>query len=74
MNKNFAFGRINWILTLASVLLIVFGYMFMGGDASSMTGGFEPDIFSVRRIAVAPMVVLSGFVLMIVAILYKGKE
>jgi hypothetical protein len=40
----------------------------------STTEAFEPDIFSVRRIKVAPVVTLLGFVSIIVAIVYKPKE
>jgi len=39
-----------------------------------LENGFEPDIFSARRIKVAPMVCLAGFGLMIVGILYPAKE
>ena len=35
---------------------------------------FNPDIFSFRRITLAPMIALFGFVVMIVAILYKPKN
>ncbi len=36
--------------------------------------GFESEIFSARRIKLAPVVCLAGFVLMIVGILYPTKE
>jgi hypothetical protein len=39
----------------------------------STEGYFEPDIFSVRRVKVAPMVCLAGFVFMIYGILKKPK-
>jgi hypothetical protein len=46
----------------------------MTGPATSLEGGFEPNIFSARRIKIGPMVSLSGFALMIVGILYPSKE
>lgn len=72
--SNFALNKLNYIICGASVLLIILGFALMLGSASTIEGGFEPDIFSTRRIVVAPMVCLFGFLLMIVGILYKPKE
>ena len=72
--KNFAFDKLNYIICAASVLLIVIGFILMTGPSSSVEGGFEPDIFSTRRVVVAPMVCFVGFLLMIVGILYPRKK
>jgi hypothetical protein len=40
---------------------------------SSTESAFEPDIFSVRRIKVAPVVCFLGFIFMIYAVLRKPK-
>ncbi|GAB6009147.1 membrane protein [Bacteroidia bacterium] len=72
--KNFAFDKLNYIICAVSVLLIVTGFILMTGSSSSVEGGFEPDIFSTKRIVVAPMVCFAGFLLMIVGILYPGKK
>jgi len=50
--------------------LIVTGYVFMSGPAT--TGdSFCPEIFSTRRIVVAPVLCLAGYLLMVIGILYK---
>lgn len=73
-NKNLAFGKMNYILTAISVLIIIIGFILMAvGPSSSIEGGFEPDIFSTRRVVVAPMMCFAGFLLMIYAILYGKK-
>lgn len=72
--RNLAFGKMNYIICAASVLLIVLGFVLMTGPASTIEGGFEPDIFSTRRIVVAPMVCFAGFLLMIVGILFPRKK
>ncbi|MFV0417228.1 MAG: DUF3098 domain-containing protein [Dysgonomonas sp.] len=72
--KNFAFNKMNYIICAISVLLIVFGFILMTGPSSSVESGFEPDIFSTRRIVVAPMICFAGFLLMIVGILYPRKK
>lgn len=72
--KNFAFDKLNYIICVVSILFIIIGFALMLGPSSSIEGGFEPDIFSTRRIVVAPMVCFFGFLLMIVGILYPRKK
>lgn len=72
--RNFAFGKMNYAICIVSVLLIVLGFVLMTGPATTVENGFEPDIFSTRRIVVAPMICFGGFLLMIVGILYPRKK
>jgi uncharacterized membrane protein len=72
-HKNLAFHKINLIICGVAVLIIIAGFLLMSGPATTFEG-FEPDIFSARRIKVAPLVCLIGFVLMIVGILYPVKD
>ena len=67
--KSFAFGKLNFIICAVAVLIIIIGFLLMTGKGSSIEGGFNPDIFSVRRIDVAPVTCFFGFILMIVGIL-----
>ncbi|MFR9165394.1 MAG: DUF3098 domain-containing protein [Dysgonomonas sp.] len=71
---EFAFGKKNYIICAVSVLIIIVGFFLMTGSATTIEGGFEPDIFSVRRIVIAPMTCFVGFLLMIVGILYQDKS
>lgn len=71
--KNLALSKTNLIICGIAVLLIVVGLLLMTGPSTTVSG-FEPDIFSTRRIRVAPVVALSGFVLMIVGILYPSNK
>ena len=71
--NNLAFGKTNYILLVAGVLIAVIGLALMTGG-SSTEEAFNPDIFSDRRIKVAPLVTLFGFVFVVVAILWKPKK
>lgn len=71
--RDFAFDKINYILLAVGMAVVVIGFLLMVGPNSSETV-FEPDIFSVRRIKVAPVVCLVGFVSMIYAIVRKPKS
>ena len=70
--QKFAFDKTNFILLAVGMAVIIIGFLLMAGPGSTV-GYFEPDIFSVRRIKVAPVVCLSGFVFMIYGILRKPK-
>lgn len=71
--KKFAFTKTNYILTAVGMAIIIIGLLLMTGP-SSTNQVFETDIFSVRRIKVAPVVTLIGFITIIVAIAYKPKN
>ncbi len=74
MNKrNFAFDKMNFILLAVGMVIVIVGFLLMVGPTSTDTT-FEPDIFSVRRTKVAPVVCLFGFVSMIYAIIRKPKD
>lgn len=72
-NKNFAFDKTNFILLAIGMAIVVIGFLLMVGPNSTDTA-FEPDIFSVRHIKVAPVVCLFGFVSMIYAVVRKPKD
>ena len=71
--KDFAFDKVNFILLAVSMVIVVLGFLLMVGPNSSDTM-FEPDIFSVRRTKVAPVVCLFGFVSMIYAVVRRPKS
>jgi hypothetical protein len=64
---------LNAILIAISLVIVVVGFALMVGEPSG-AAEFNPDIFSFRRITIGPMVALFGFVMMIVAILYKPRK
>lgn len=72
--KNFALGKLNYIICAVSFALIIIGFLLMTGSSTSIENGFQPDIFSTRRIVVGPMISFFGFLLMIVGILYPAKQ
>ena len=73
MKEKFALDKVNYILSAVGVIIIIAGLLLMTGPSSTETH-FEPDIFSTRRIVVAPLVCFVGFVFMIFAIMFRGKK
>ena len=71
--KNLAFDKVNYILLAVGMAVVVLGFILMSGGSSDETA-YNPDISSVRRIKVAPVVCLLGFVSMIYAVIRKPKN
>ena len=72
--RSFVFGKENFIILGISFLLILIGFLLMSGGKTTEETGFDPTIFSTRRIVIAPIVTMMGFVLVIFAILKKPKD
>jgi membrane-bound ClpP family serine protease len=73
--ENFALGRENYILLVIGFAIIVIGFILMIGGKSEDPMVFnEKEIFSFRRITLAPLVVLAGFIFEIWAIMKKPRS
>lgn len=72
VEQQFALGKKNYRLLLIGFAIIVIGFMLMVGGKSEDPTVFNPEIFSFRRITLAPVVVLFGFVFEIYAIMKKS--
>jgi len=70
------FSKINYYMMGGCLALIVIGFMLMSGGGSTVENGFNPEIFSTRRIVVGPTVAFLGFLLMAFAIIWSpsGKK
>jgi hypothetical protein len=72
--KVMPFGRMNYILVIVGIALIALGFILMIGGGSSNPDVFNEEMFNFRRLTLAPILVLAGFVVEIVAIFWKGKK
>lgn len=71
--NGFALGKENLKLLVIGFVIIIVGFVLMTGGKSNDPAIFNPEIFSFRRITLAPMVVLFGFMFEIYAIMKKTK-
>jgi uncharacterized membrane protein len=72
--KKFVFGKENFIILAISIVLVIVGFWLMSGAKTTEETGFDPAIFSARRIIIAPIVTMAGFILVVWAILKKPKD
>jgi hypothetical protein len=71
---GFALAKENYRLMVIGFAIIVIGFILMAGGGSDNPNVFNPQIFSFRRITLAPIVLLFGFVFEIYAIMKKPKS
>ena len=70
---DMAFGRQNYMLLIIGLAFIFVGFLLMIGGGSDDPTVFNEKIFSFRRITLAPILILAGFVIEIFAIMKKPK-
>ncbi|MCB0444072.1 MAG: DUF3098 domain-containing protein [Gelidibacter sp.] len=72
--SNFVFGKKNYKFMLIGLACIAIGFILMSGGGSDDPNVFNPDIFSWRRIRLAPTLVLIGFGIQVYAILLNPNK
>jgi hypothetical protein len=73
MKHVFAFSKINFILLAIGMIIVIAGLLLMSGGGTTVEQ-FDTEIFSARRIRVAPVVTLFGYLFIVVASLYRKKD
>jgi len=71
---GFALGKENYKLMAIGFAIIVVGFILLSGGGSDDPNVFSEDIFSFRRLTIAPIVLLAGFIFEIYAIMKKPKD
>ena len=72
--KDFLFNKSRYKLLIISILVISIGFLLMSGGASDNPEVFNDEIYNFRRIRLAPLIVILGFIICIFTILKKSKN
>ena len=72
--QGFLFEKVNYKILLVGIAVIAIGFILMSGGGSDNPDIFNPDVFSFRRIRLAPTMVLIGFGITIYSILKNNKK
>jgi hypothetical protein len=71
---EFLFSATNYKILIIGLVVIALGFILMSGGANENPNVFNEDVYSFRRIRLAPTVVLIGFGVTIYSILKKSKS
>ena len=74
VEKDYLFNKRRYRFLILSILIIGIGFVLMSGGESTDPDIFNIEIYNFRRIRLAPLIVVLGFVLCIFSILYKDKK
>jgi hypothetical protein len=73
--KHNLFGRENYMWMLIGAAVLALGFFLMAGGKSKDPNVFDPnEVYSTVRITIAPLLIITGFVINIIAIMKKPKE
>jgi len=70
--KKLLFGKRNYKFMLIGILFIAVGFILMSGGGSDDPNIFNEEIYSFRRIRLAPILIIIGFIIEVYAILTKS--
>ncbi len=73
-NRKLLFGRKNYIFLFVGLAFIILGFILMSGGGSNNPAEWNDAIFNFRRIRLAPMMILLGFIIEIYAILLNPDK
>ena len=71
---DFVFKKKNYILLISGLVLILLGVFLMIGGESEDPTKFSDEIFNFQRLTLAPILIVSGFILEIFAIMIKSEN
>jgi len=71
---DFVFKKKNYILLISGLVLILIGIFLMIGGQSEDPTKFSEEIFNFQRLTLAPILIVSGFVLEIFAIMLRSEK
>ena len=71
--KKLLFGKRNYKFMLIGIFFIALGFVLMSGGGSDDPNIFNEEIYSFRRIRLAPILVITGFTIEVYAILTKSE-
>ncbi len=71
--SGFVLGKKNYIILAAGFALIIIGFVLMAGGKSEDPNVFNPELFNFRRITLAPILILIGFIVEIFSIMWRPK-
>ena len=71
---DFVFKKKNYMILIAGIVLILLGITLMIGGGSEDPTKFSEEIFNFQRLTLAPVLIVSGFVVGVFAIMIKSKK
>ena len=72
--QSMPFRKINYILMGVGLVVLILGYILLSGGGSDDPSKFNEAIFDARRLKLAPITLVIGFIIELFAIMYRPKQ
>jgi hypothetical protein len=73
--KQSLFSKDNYFIMLIGLIVLAIGFFLMAGGKSADPKNFDPnEVYSTTRITIAPILIIIGFTIEIIAIMKKSKN
>jgi cytochrome bd-type quinol oxidase subunit 2 len=72
--RDFAFQKVNYLLLITGLVVLIVGFLLMIGGGTTDPNVFNEEVFSFSRWTLSPILILLGYVIEIVAIMYRPKS
>jgi len=73
-DMDFSFGKQNYMVLITGFLFILIGLVLMSGGGAEDPKDYSPAVFDAQRITVAPLIILTGYIAIVVGILLNPKK
>ena len=74
MKNNSLFKKKNYKVMITGLILIAIGFILMSGGDTNDETSFNEEIFNFRRITIAPIIIIIGFIIEVFAIMLKTNR
>lgn len=74
MKNNIYFTKQNYLLIIVGLAVSILGYVLMSGGNPADPSDYSPEIFNFQRLTLAPFVVMSGYVIVLLGIIKVFKK
>ena len=71
---KYTFKKRNYQIMILGVLVMAAGFILMSGGGAEDPSEFSYEIFNLQRLTIAPILIASGFILEVFAIMYRDKS
>lgn len=73
-SNGIVLGKINYILLAVGFAILIIGYVLLSGGKAPNPKVFSTELFTTTRVTIAPILIILGFTIDIIALIIKPKK
>jgi len=73
-NNGMVLGKTNYILLAVGFIILIVGYILLSGGKAPNPKAFSNELFTTTRVTIAPILIILGFTIDVIALILKPKK